>query len=339
MNPQPFGTGAIVDKKDNRDFKFTDVAGAVIPFDWSKGYDVEKELGITLTIKNQGTSSSCGGQAWAYYGEVLTYFLNKKLENRSAKFIYEQTAVSGGGSMGRDNSELVKNKGWARESVLSSYEDGKPPTELYMTKKLVNSLILDDADDNKALSYAQVSIDIDEIAAAIRDNHGCVLGVGGQNNGTWLSVFPAIPSKISWRHWVYAGKVKMIDGKKHIGFANSWGEDVGDKGWQWISEDYFTTPEAVFSVWTLMIGALYKHTFNTSLFYGQKNPEVIALQRSLQSIGLFPKEQECTGYFGEITRNAVHTFQEKYVGFLVAWLDMGYNVGPKTRAALNKLFA
>lgn len=38
----------------------------------------------------------------------------------------------------------------------------------------------------------------------------------------------------------------MIDGKKYIGFLNSWGDTVGEKGWQFIGEDYFNSQYGFF---------------------------------------------------------------------------------------------
>ncbi len=170
------------------------------------------------------------------------------------------------------------------------------------------------------------------------------MGVGGQNNGSWLSPFPLPPTKISWRHFLYGGKAKLIDGKKHIGFANSWGKSIGDNGWQWISEDYFNVPNAIFSIWTLMFDSLIKHTFYIPMQNGQMNLEIVYLQKCLQSLGIFPKDQDTTGYYGVITQAAVFEFQKRYVikdawSWLRVWTNMGRNVGPLTLPALNKIFA
>ncbi len=344
MNPDQFGKGGIKDAKDIRDFSYFKIAGAVVPFDWTVGFDIEKQLGITLPVKNQGASFSCGGQAWSTYGNVLTYIFDKKFNDRSARFIYSQTYQPGGGSTGRDNSDIVIKQGWAKESLVNS-SVGYPPTEAFME---ISGDISDgakqDAALDKALNYAVVEPrGIDEVACAIRDNNGCVIGITGSNNGTWLSPFPQPPINNfnTWNHWVFAGKVKMINGKKYIGILNSWGMATGDNGWQWISEDYFNALQggAIFSVWTILMNALFKHTFAIPLQFGMTNGEVVFLQKCLQSLGIFPKEQACTGYYGNLTRAAVFDFQKKYIGMTSALLNLGFNVGPKTMAALNKIFA
>ncbi len=88
----------------------------------------------------------------------------------------------------------------------------------------------------------------------------------------------------------------------------------------------------------------YKHAFYIPMKYGDEGSEVLALQRCLQSIGFFPKEQICTGYYGDVTEKAVFLFDRKYAitgvsSFIAVWADMGVHAGPITIAALNRIFA
>lgn len=115
---EQFGKGALRDVPDSRDYTWEEIGFSSAPFDWSVGYDVEKEVG-KLTIKDQNGSYSCGGQATAYYGQALDYATGEK----SAKFIYAQTHAPSGGSTSKANCELVKSKGWAQETLTSSYEN------------------------------------------------------------------------------------------------------------------------------------------------------------------------------------------------------------------------
>jgi len=237
--------GAFPSRKDRRDKKW--VAYAVSPYDWSKEYDIEKVLSeligeeITTPSKNQNGSFSCGGQAFAYYGEVLSTIFDRKFDEKSAKFFYSQCYVPSGGSSGRDLCKIATKQGWADERLLPSYENGNPPQEAFMRRSQdITQEVRDNASKDKALYYADVYTDIDSIASAIQSNYGCVIGITGTNNGTWQSAYPIIPqSKASvWRHWVYAGKVKKINGKKYIGIHNSWG-NIGENGWQWLGEEFF----------------------------------------------------------------------------------------------------
>lgn len=252
-------SGAVRDIPDNRDYQWSEIGKSSTPFNWIQGFDVEDKLGFKIPVKNQGGSYSCGGQAFAYYAQVLEALNTKTFEERSAKFLYSQCWLTEGGSRGRDICKILVSQGSAKEAFFPSYYTDKTPLreEDYRDTSLLNNVIRQDAKSTLALSYVNVSpIDIEIVAQAIRDNNGCVIGVTGENNGTWMKEFPKPPTKNSWNHWVYACKAKLIKGKKYIGIINSWGEDCGNKGIQWIGEDYFTASTdypAVWQVWTIVL--------------------------------------------------------------------------------------
>lgn len=346
-----FNPGGLVDRYDSRDYQWEEVGGApIVAFDWIRGYDVEQELSHVLNIpnfklkvKDQGPSFSCGGQAWAYLAEVLEALNTGNYEPRSAKYLYAQTCVPGGGSRGRDNAEVYLNQGISREIVLTSYQNGKPPSEAFMQRSIdITDLIRMDAPLSKASAYAQVGTDIESLAIAIQANSGAVIGVEGANNGTWQSEFPKPPTTVAWRHWVYACGAKMINGKKHIKIINSWGEAAGNKGVQWLSEDYFK--RNIFSAWTHVFAPQlppqFQHTFVRNMVFGETNIEVTALQTALKIDGTFPAGVPSSGFYGDITRRAVLNFQFKHKLITTAVeSNNGKIVGPKTRAKLNQLFA
>ncbi len=237
-NSVDFGKGAIDSKYDLRDYWFSpsDRGG----FDWDTGYDIEKKLGVKLVVKDQNGSGSCGGQAWAYYGEVLEAVATGTYEPCSARWIYSHTRVPPSGSNGRANCDHVIKKGLVLEAQCPSYENKKAPKEsFFIGIPKLSKEAQEYAEVSRGLSYLKVPANIEIIAQAIETHHGCIINVGGQDNGTWRSKFPKPPSAREWGHWLYAGKVKVIKGKKYIGVINSWGTDTGDKGWQWIGEDYF----------------------------------------------------------------------------------------------------
>lgn len=331
-------TGAIIDTPDIRDYKFGEEIGhASLPFDWDKGFDIEEKTGRKIEYKDQAQTSSCGGFAWSYYGQVLDNLIDNEFQVKSPKFIYAHTHVTGGGSAGRTNCELVRNKGWGNEVDC--------PLPIPLTEESVTNLsdITPEAFKNalkdRALSYAYIPLDVDTIAQAIRDNNGCIFGITGQNNGTWRSAFPKIPTKLdhtTWNHWVYVGKCKIIKGKKYFGFINSWG-DVGDNGWQWISEDYinftYQGRSAIFGTWTLVAKKddpeIIVKPITKLLKFRMNDPQVKILQKILKDKGFFPGSVSCTEYFGNITLISVKKFQ-KHVK-----LSEDGIVGPKT---LEKLF-
>lgn len=347
---EQFGKGGVrEDIPDPRDYQWgRDVGSATIPFDWSKGYDVEKEVAnklgmpFKLPVKNQNGSSSCGGQAWSYYGQILDTLNDLSTEEKSAKFIYSQTHVGTGGSGGRENCMICINQGWGNEVDCPSYENNLPPSEEFMITNNISAIAKTNAYKDRGLAYANVlDRNPENIATAIRDNYGCILGITGSNNGTWRSLFPEAPTAFAntWNHWLYVGKVKMINGKKYFGVLNSWGADVGENGWQWISEDYITKfilgYPVVWSVWTMVAKADVTlpppFVFTKTLRFGMTDFDVKVLQEVLKKKGYFPSTVQTTNYFGYLTLGSVQKLQKAHN--LVA----DGIVGTLTRNVLNSL--
>lgn len=345
--------GAIPSPIDERDWQWQEIGYAAAPFDWQKGYDVEvelrKKLGdiqFKIPVKDQNGSGSCGGQAWSYYNSVYEAMATGTFEERSAKYIYAQTFVPPAGSAGRTNSELVAKQGVAQEALLTSYENGNPPSEAFMQRPQdILASHRADAKKAKAKGYANVGVDIDLVAQAIRENHGVVIGIYGKDNGSWRSLFPQPPKGGApyWAHWLYAGKAALVNGEKHIGVLNSWGKDCGDQGWQWISETYYKHriaggASALWEGWTQVfdpssIDPGYHYTFKEQMDFGHMGGDVVALQTVLKLEECFPSVVPATGFFGLITKNAVKKFQAKY------GIDQVGRVGKITLAKLNALYA
>lgn len=331
INGKYYGVGGIVSPNDSRDYEWKNLGKGAIPFNWEIGYDIETKLPNKLSLKDQNGSSSCGGQAMAYYGEVLEAISTKTQEERSAKFIYSQVCQPGGGSYLRDLCSVVTNKGWATEKVLTSYENGLPPTEAFITRKQdITDEVVKDASISKALSYAVVDrFNIDKVAQAVANNYGAIILLRGMNNGTWLSNMPKVTTGPGeWGHFLYCGKAKLIGGKKYIGVKNSWG-DIGDSGWQWISEDFFSNGY-VYEVRTMVFkNKSDKFIFEKNLSLNMKNADVLQLQTRLVSEGYATFKP--TGYFSFLTLLAVIKYQ-KAKNIKPAY---GY-VGELTRACLNQ---
>lgn len=355
--------GALPSPTDTRDHQWKEVAFGSAPFDWSVGYDVEHELSAVLNtvdfklpVKNQGQSGSCGGQAEASLGEVKAAFQRASFVEKSAKFPYAQVFAQGGGSADRDLSDVAIKQGWAHEPLCPSYKNGQPPSEMFMERPQdITQAARDSAAIDHAVSYANVDIDIDTIAQAIRDSKGVRLGIVGANNGTYLNAHPVAPKDgdVFWYHWVAAFKARLYNGEKEIGFLNSWGTNCGEKGWQWLNQDHFTriltTSPHGRVVWAarttlynpVVLPTSFHHTFAQQLDFGASGPEVQALQTVLQMDGEFPTNVKTTQYFGNLTRTALQKFQARY-GIAAGGTPYttGYGrVGPRTIMQLNKLFA
>lgn len=361
MDSTDFGKGAVKSPLDERDYKWEEYATGVAPFDWTTGYDIEAVLGITLNPKDQGASGSCGGQAWATLAAVQEALATKSLEERSAKYIYSQCFVVGGGSGARDLMGIYAGQGISEEALCASYQNGLPPSEDFMERSQdITAAARANAKNTLAKSYVSTSPDIESIAQALKANGGVVIGIDGSNNGTWLSEYPTAPvnGQDIWRHWLYVGKAKLISGKKYLATLNSWGKVAGVNGWQWLSEDYikaavydhsFGIEQAcvweswtcVFNVNGLPVG--FKHNFNSNIAYGQSGEEIRAVQKALQLDGSFPTGFDLTAsvypvaYYGDMTAQAVLKFRTKY-GIDSSTDPKGRSIGPLTRAKLNQLY-
>lgn len=78
-----------------------------------------------------------------------------------------------------------------------------------------------------------------------------------------------------------------------------------------------------------------KYVFNKNLNYGDKNKEIIELQKRLKDEGFF-NYRSFTQFYGPVTRQAVLNYQIAK-GIVFSPYDVGAGrVGPATRATLNK---
>lgn len=251
-----FGTGAIPQPYDERDYEYDGIAMGASPLteeDWDKGYSVEDDLEIEIPFKNQGISSSCIGNGWAYYIAVINAIELDKYDEQSAKAIYSQIFLPSGGAYIRDGAKIAVNWGSVKEKVVPSYENGKAPTESFCRElNWKNEKIDKLAEIMQAKEYRVIVArnNIDTFAKAIRDNKGVVSGVHGSNNGTWNKLEPKPPVKPEWGHCIFFGGYGRDSKGKYILTINSWGDRFSGK-WQKIREDYFASGH-MFDAWTLV---------------------------------------------------------------------------------------
>ncbi|MFA6897203.1 MAG: hypothetical protein WCQ96_02880 [Patescibacteria group bacterium] len=243
---KPFLSGVVDDKPDMRNYLYEERVGAGEPFDWNKGYDVEEEAEVNLKVETQNGSLSCVGQGWSKYAEVLNFFDEGIMRNFSAKDIYSHIRLPGGCAMVGDGAKWMVEHGVEEEANVPSYMNGYPPTEAFMAETVARNE--ERARRFRALSYLTTTHnDIDFLAMMLRDNHGLVSSYIGSNSG-WTARILTRPTSEDFGHCVYFGKAKIINGKKYVGFLNSGGEKIGEKGWQWMGEDYFGFLK---NIWTL----------------------------------------------------------------------------------------
>lgn len=255
-------TGAIQDKKDNRDYIFEALGFSPLSDEeWKKGYDIEKEIGYKLPVKDQMSSFSCVGQAFAHYMGVLLKIKNKKFREVSAKSIYALIALGNNqGAYLRDGASTTKEIGVMWEDLLNSYRENGATDEKYMTDKTwFNNEAKQLMKFLRSTDYYLISNHtIDGFARAILSGNGMVAGVNGNNNGTWTSIEPqppnlSIPQNQIWRHALFFGKFGVDAKGKYIEAFNSWG-NIGNGGWQKLRENWFKdNGRWVFNPWNIII--------------------------------------------------------------------------------------
>ena len=258
----PTGRGALPDLPDARDFSYEAVFGAPVLTveEWQTGYDVEKEFDIALKLEDQGSSSSCVGQAASKLFELKLIERHGKdaLTDYSSRFIYANVSLGlGVGAYIRDGMKFAADSGCADETTVPSYENGKPPSEAYMVRKdditpeiymLAKKV---DVFNYRVISEAQ---QIDTIAHAIKTHKGLLIGFQGSNKG-WATgiVRPPKLGEAVWGHAVIATRFGKDGIGKWVGGPNSWSAQWGILGgyWKAYEKDYFTVEASqyVFNPW------------------------------------------------------------------------------------------
>lgn len=267
FDEKTIGKGARKDIPDWRDRLYDDIVAGAAPLseeEWNKGYDVEKELNIKIKIKNQFGSSSCVGQSYSYYGAVKNAAETGKYDEQTAKAIYSMIALGSGGAYFRDGAAHLVDFGALTEAQVPSYKaDGTTDEPFMRDKSWLTDELRTAAKILGAKEYRGISgITMDIFARAIKENHGIVYGVIGNNNGTWFDNEPQpptsdIPQNQWWYHALYGGKFGVDEKGKFIASPNSWGlrntDPLHPDGWQKYRESWFAeNGRWLFSAWTII---------------------------------------------------------------------------------------
>ncbi len=234
------GKGALPDKVDLRNYRLDMVFEATeLPTE----YDISDKIQWT---KDQGSSGSCGGQAFSYYMEVLSFIRDGVYTKLSARDLYAPVHVTSGGSRASDLLNQLSNNGIALEEDVPSYENGNPPSEAFMERMTVRNQSLQAKAmqywiDNKYLTFDSRSID--QVKQAIFKGNGAVMAVWG-NNTCWTTPNGEImvpgPGAATWGHFIYLTGWQIRNGQLYFKFKNSWGNEWGDNGFGYLPAKYLT---------------------------------------------------------------------------------------------------
>lgn len=244
--PKDFNPGAFPAPSDPRDVPFGALFAGEPEVDWKQGHTLEKKHKIVVEPWDQDGSLSCVAQACARLYMVrraITARVRAKDTEVSRRDIYPFIRLRNGGAYGYRGLSHLIYQGAAHENLISSFENGKPPSEAYISQavKKVTGAITASREQNKIEGYAHVAKNADEIAYAIQTRDAVVIGAMGSNQGwaTNARVRPPKPGERTWGHFFILHDFYLVDGKKVFRGANSWGTEWGGKdGYTEFDEDY-----------------------------------------------------------------------------------------------------
>lgn len=285
-------TGAVREEQKEKDYIYEALGSAPLTQEeWEKGYDVEKELGLTIPFKNQQSSYSCVGQAWSIYWAVKNAIKTGRLDIISAKAIYSKISLGyARGAYIRDGGKLLTEYGALPEELVKSFRDNGLTDESFMIdKSWETEALIEMASNLKAEDYYLVTgLGIDAFARAIKDGKGMVAGVEGNNNGTWSSNEPKrpadnTPQNDTWGHALFFGKFGIDEKGKYIATPNSWGtrnqkDKLHPDDWQKLREDWFINSNRyMFNPWIAIPKTKNMETNETAKILKDKNSKAVGI--------------------------------------------------------------
>ena len=323
----------ITEVGDTSDFvKFDDVV--------SSGANFEERAPVGYTQRFQENSGTCVAQTTAKMLEIADF------KNDGIPTVYSATPIF----------QIRANKprtGMAMAEALDfpisngAYLEKDVPSE-HMSDQQVDSLIYDKAlaVHDKPLNKIWIDTDFYKVADAVKSFGACMILVKGSYN-EWCQYVPVGDSNSeAIRHAVTAVDTITHQGTEYIIIEDSYGTWAGSTniplkaGQRAITRQFFEKHcygAAAFTKWTYQQAETNKHIFTVSLAYGSTSPEIALLQQKLQQLGYFPINVKTTGYYGNVTANAVLAWQIAYRVAPLNELGSGKSFGPKSIAVMNTL--
>ncbi len=331
MEDSHIPSGALPDPRPSeekqKDWTHQEVLGGGI-LDW------KKLVPITLDIRKQSVSTSCGAQSLA---KALTSFTGT---------ICSALPPFDSRSNFPDQGMYLNDVGSIALKIGTGSEKDYPSQN--MTDVQLNALKTPySALQYRIGAYYTIETDIDTIATALDKGHSVILGVFS-NLEEWQAVPDFKGGKTIFSHFVvcHSKNYGLFEGLKVLCVDDSCNlfSTYNQTGQRFITEDFLKH-----RVWgalglipvteTVMTKPHFK--FATDLSFGMKNDDVKMLQNCLKWEGFFSKDIESTGLFGPATKAAVIKFQEKYKDFILVPAGLthgtGY-IGQHSREMLNQLF-
>lgn len=313
-----------------------------------------------IPVLHQKKIGACVGHAWATAKAWMETKETGKPYSFSPRFIYAlakaQDGFPGEGTYYRLGGKVLNQQGCPVEEAYPNTTD--MTHDDYIDLEAITQEAYNLAKPFKIKGYASVDVrSKNAVMQAIVQNGVLPFGVqlgkewwnDAKGNASWdpADILPlrAPETVVSGHAIAVYGYETLPDGDLMIYFRNSWSAAWGNNGngcFKWSEySPYFTEAWAYVDLpndWKEYTEQppknKFRHTFLVSMKYGDRNPEVRALQTALKILGFFPTDISETGYYGLITQKAVHLFlASKGQNY------SGRNAGPITRGLLNAIFS
>lgn len=307
-----FGKGWLIDPPDDRAYRVEEIMSTFKAVNWRE--KTPDEWRRFPPIRNQGGAGACVGYTVQLLLGIENFLEEGKFVMLSPRMIYARGYVPpDGGMYYASGLQIGTDIGSAPEVLMPS----ELKDEQYMRQ------LADEKESDRIVgktyrggSFVYLPLNFDAIAGILATGKAIALGTRF-NSGQWSSGEVKLTANGQYGHAITATDYTLWKGQKSIVFQNSWGENWGFKGLGVITEDQ--------NKGGLVLACYYTDLQNKPstgpkpklrilaplLKVGDKGSEVTKLQTVLQYLGFFPAGQECTGYYGGITRQAVKDYETK----------------------------
>jgi hypothetical protein len=313
--------GALIDtrpkQEKEKDFLFEEIVAQTDQVIWQTK---PENAWRKFPIKNQESSNQCVAFSIAKMLGIQHLKDEGEWIDFSATHLYERRSnFPFAGMGGNDVFEIARKDGTTLEVLYPNKTHNNDNERLNIKNHL--------AEVGKIFTisnYVFLPIqDIETVASVIqRTGKGVMVWYWG-TYAEWVRDIPEIRDRninimtAPVRHSVVATDYFIHNGKKALLIEDSWGLNHGMKGRRIITEDfhrernYFAGHIMNFKFGESKLKDA-TFTLNTTLQFGQRNNQVIELQKMLQHEGFFPINVSPTNYYGSITARAVLEWQLKH---------------------------